>query len=56
MTGKQPAHIMGGEATFWCHDGHDPCLIAERHSDSDNQACPECGNEFDVSVEIQEVT
>lgn len=41
---------MGGDATVWCHDGHDPKIVQEK---GDVHICPECSREFAVSVDVE---
>jgi len=53
MSYPEEINVMG--ADIWCEDGHKAMLIHARHSDSDNPACPECGNEYRVSIEVEGV-
>jgi len=41
---------IGGDATVWCQDGHDPKLVSE---DREIHRCPECGREYRIEVTVE---
>lgn len=42
---------IGGDATVWCQDGHDPKIVSE--NEDGTQRCPECGREYRIEVDVE---
>jgi len=53
MSDEYPDDVIVDDfPTVWCRNGHDPKIIAERHTIHDGLfGCPECPRVFDISSE-----